>query len=83
MPAKTFEHVKGSELPVSLLEGFGACFPEQTFRVTIEFDTDPETDDERIARQRREVIDRGKARAAKIGMSTAELIQSYKDDHKW
>lgn len=91
MPAKTFEHVKSSELPVSLLEGFGDYFPDQTllpdrtFKVTIELD---ETEEEGpvapwIVEQRMAVFEHGRELARKYGgMTTEELIKAYKDDRK-
>ncbi|MBF0549143.1 MAG: hypothetical protein HQK60_01285 [Deltaproteobacteria bacterium] len=41
MPAKTVEHVKGSELPTGLLEKLG-FLPQETFRITVE----PEYEDD-------------------------------------
>ncbi|MBF0497832.1 MAG: hypothetical protein HQK57_16095 [Deltaproteobacteria bacterium] len=90
MPAKIFEHVKKSELPVSLLEGLGACFPEQsflpnqTFRVTIE----PETREEGavepwVVEQRMAVFEHGRELVKKYGgMTPEEVIKAYKDDRK-
>ncbi|MBF0509849.1 MAG: hypothetical protein HQK57_13110 [Deltaproteobacteria bacterium] len=90
MPAKIFEHVKGSELPVSLLEGLGACFPEQsflpnqTFRVTIEPETGEESAVEPwVVEQRRAVFEHGRELVEKYGgMTPEEVIKAYKDDRK-
>ncbi|MBF0476761.1 MAG: hypothetical protein HQK59_13215 [Deltaproteobacteria bacterium] len=57
MPARTIEHVKGSELPIGLLEKFG-FFPDQTFTIILEDDDGREYDHRELRPEFIEEIER-------------------------